>query len=379
MAGIYIHIPYCRKVCYYCDFHFTASFRDVDPVISAIIKELEERKHYLKGDKIDTIYFGGGTPSAVDFVNIKAILEKIYGEFTIAENPEITLEANPDDLHPSYFKNIKSIGINRLSIGVQSFIERDLKWMNRRHSAEKSADSVKFAYDNGFTNINIDLIYGIPGMSNEEWKFNLDKFFELEIPHLSAYHLTIEPKTVFGVQKKKGKLTEIEEEASVTQFEILLEETAKRGYQHYEISNFAKEEYFSKHNLGYWKNHLYLGAGPSAHSFDGTSRRWNTKLHKVYIEKAGTGAGYFEEEVLTKEEQFNDYILTNLRTMWGINLNTIKLQFGESYALETTKTADKYKEYLAFGPDIIKLNNKGKFIADRIASEFFTDVNEESE
>lgn len=379
MAGIYIHIPYCRKVCYYCDFHVTASFRDVDPVISAIIREIAERKNYLRGETIDTIYFGGGTPSAIDFVNLKSILETIYREFDIARQPEITLEANPDDLHPTYFKNIKSIGINRLSIGVQSFIERDLKWMNRRHSAEKSVDSVKFAYDHGFANINIDLIYGIPGMSYDEWKFNLDKFFELEIPHLSAYHLTIEPKTVFGVQKKKGKLTEIEEETSVKQFEILLEETSKRGYQHYEISNFAKDGYFSKHNLGYWKNNLYLGVGPSAHSFDGISRRWNTTLHKVYIEKAGTGSGYFEDEILTKEEQFNDYILTNLRTMWGINLESIKSQFGGSYATETATTASKYKPYLDLDQNIIKLNNKGKFIADRIASEFFIVESDESE
>jgi oxygen-independent coproporphyrinogen-3 oxidase len=345
-------------------------------MIEAIIREIGERKHYLKGEVVNTIYFGGGTPSAIDFIKLKSILETIYREFTIADQPEITVEANPDDLHPTYFKNLKSIGVNRLSIGVQSFIERDLKWMNRRHSAEKSVDSVKFAYDHGFNNINIDLIYGVPGLSNDEWKFNLDKFFELEIPHLSAYHLTIEPKTVFGVQKKKGKLTEIDEDTSVDQFEILLEETSKRGYQHYEISNFAREGYYSKHNLGYWKNNLYLGVGPSAHSFDGISRRWNTKIHRDYIQKSGLGEGYFEEEILSKEEQFNDYILTNLRTMWGINLKNIKELFGDNFAFETSSTTEKYRNYLDFEHETIKLNNKGKFIADRIASEFFIVANE---
>lgn len=372
MAGIYIHIPYCRKVCYYCDFHFTASFKDVTPVVGSIIKELEERKNYLKGEVVDTIYFGGGTPSAIEFDKLKVILETVYRNYPISSNPEITLEANPDDLHPTYFNNIKSIGINRLSIGVQSFIERDLKWMNRRHSADKSVESVKFAYKHGFENINIDLIYGIPGMSAEEWKFNLNQFFELKIPHLSAYHLTIEPKTVFGVKKKRGELVEIPEDESVAHFEILLEETTKRGYQHYEISNFAREGFYSKHNLGYWKNNLYLGIGPSAHSFDGVSRRWNTKLHKEYIANSGTGEKYFEEEILTEAERFNDYILTNLRTMWGINLEYIKKSFGASYAREVLKTSEKYSEYLFNTNGIITLNQKGKFIADRIASEFFS-------
>lgn len=375
MAGIYIHIPYCRKVCYYCDFHFTVSFRDVNPMLSAVIRELEERKDYLQGETVDTIYFGGGTPSAIDFDKIRLILDTIHKNYSISPTPEITLEANPDDLHPTYFRNIKAIGINRLSIGIQSFLERDLKWMNRRHSAEKSVESVKFAYEHGFENINIDLIYGIPGLTREEWRYNLDQFFKLHIPHLSAYHLTIEPKTVFGVRKKRGQFAEITEDESVAQFEILLEETAKNGYLHYEISNFAREGFFSRHNLGYWENKIYLGAGPSAHSFDGSTRRWNTKSHTEYIRKAGTGEKYYEEEILTPDERFNDYILTRLRTMWGINIPEIEKNFGNSYASDVQKTAREYSYYLVMEKDNIRLNNKGKFIADRIASEFFK-VNE---
>lgn len=371
MAGIYIHIPYCRKVCYYCDFHFTASFKDVNPVISAIVKELVHRKDYLRNETVETIYFGGGTPSAVEYSHIESILETVYKNYRVARSPEITMEVNPDDLHPSYLKTIRSLGINRLSIGVQSFIERDLKWMNRRHSAEKSIDSVKFAKNNGFDNITIDLIYGIPGLTAKEWESNLLTFFELEIPHLSAYHLTIEPKTVFGVWKKRGQLTEITEEESIAQFSILTELTANKGFLHYEISNFAKEGHFSRHNLSYWKNDLYLGAGPSAHSFDGISRRWNTKLHKEYIQNAGSDVAYFEEEILTPQDKYNDYILTNLRTMWGVDLQKIAGIFGKERLNGISLVANKYKDFLIVENETITLNTKGKFIADRIASEFF--------
>jgi oxygen-independent coproporphyrinogen-3 oxidase len=344
----------------------------VEPVMASIRKELEDRKYYLNGETVETIYFGGGTPSAVEVDNIKSIVETISKNYPLSPTPEITLEANPDDLHPSYFEKIKSIGINRLSIGVQSFFERDLKWMNRRHSVEKAVESIRFARKHGFENINIDLIYGLPGLTSEDWKYNLERFFELDIPHLSAYHLTIEPKTVFGVRKKRGQLNEISEDASVAHFEILIEEMAKRGYLHYEISNFALEGYLSKHNLSYWKNDLYLGAGPSAHSYDGNSRRWNTKLHNVYISNLANGEKYFDEEELTDQDRFNDYVLTNLRTMWGIDLATIDRNFGDFYTREVEKTAAKYKAYLTQNNGTITLNDKGKFIADRIASEFFS-------
>jgi oxygen-independent coproporphyrinogen-3 oxidase len=344
--------------------------------MATIVRELEERKNYLKGETVETIYFGGGTPSAIEPEKIKLVLDTIYKNYPLSPTPEITLEANPDDLHPAYFRSLKSIGINRLSIGVQSFLERDLKWMNRRHSAEKAVESVKFAYQFGFNNINIDLIYGIPGMTTEEWRYNLDQFFNLRIPHLSAYHLTIEPKTVFGVRKKKGQFTEVTEEESVAQFKILLEETARNGYQHYEISNFALDGFFSRHNLGYWESKNYLGIGPSAHSYDGISRRWNTKLHGEYIRKAGTGEKYYEEEFLSCNEKFNDYILTGLRTMWGINLSDIRRIFGDSFATEVRETASRYSRYLVLEKDNIRLNDEGKFIADRITSEFFR-VNED--
>lgn len=371
MAGIYIHIPYCRKVCYYCDFHFTASFKDVEPVVQSVIREITDRKDYLNKEPVNTIYFGGGTPSAIDIHHIRNILDTVFEHYSVASDAEITLEANPDDLHPSWLKNLKLIGINRLSIGIQSFMERDLKWMNRRHSASKAIDSIRFARESGFDNINADLIYGIPGLSGDDWRSNLRQFFDLGIPHLSAYHLTIEPKTVFGVRKKRGELFEVSEDDSVSQFEILMKEASAHGYLHYEISNFAREGFLSRHNLGYWKDNLYLGAGPSAHSYNGGTRRWNTKIHRDYIRGVNLGNGYFEEEKLTTNEKYNDYILTHLRTMWGIDLTEIRKIFGESFEKSLMRMAEKYKGYLLPETDRIILNNKGKFLADRIASEFF--------
>lgn len=371
MAGIYIHIPYCRKVCYYCDFHFTASFKDVEPVVKSIIREITDRKDYINNEPVTTIYFGGGTPSAIDIYHIRSILEIIFKYFAVSPDAEITLEANPDDLHPTSLKNLRLTGINRLSIGIQSFLERDLKWMNRRHNASKAIDSIRFARENGFENINADLIYGIPGLSVDDWRRNLRQFFELGIPHLSAYHLTIEPKTVFGVRKKRGELFEVSEEDSVSQFEILMSEALANGYQHYEISNFAREGFLSRHNLGYWKDNLYLGAGPSAHSYNGETRRWNTKIHRDYIRGVNLGSGYFEEERLTINEKYNDYVLTHLRTMWGIDFSVIKQNFGETYVKSLLHMVEKYREYLIQEPDRIILNDKGKFLADRIASEFF--------
>ncbi len=373
MAGIYIHIPFCRKVCYYCDFHFTVSFKSKEKVISAICKELQDRESFLENQLIDTIYFGGGTPSAIEIESIQRIFDTLDKNYKVSPLPEITLEANPDDLTEDYLHNLKKIGINRLSIGVQSFYDKHLLWMNRRHNAFNAELCINLAKKTGFNNINIDLIYGIPGMTDFEWQYNLNKFFELDIPHLSAYHLTIEPKTVFGVKKKKGEIFEIAEDDSVSQFNILTEKMGKEGYLHYEISNFAREGWFSQHNLGYWKNKHYLGIGPSAHSFNGILRRWNTKIHSDYIKEVESEKSYFEMEVLTEVEKFNDYILTNLRTIWGINTREVTRIFGQLYTDHVLQAAAKYLEYIISEGEILKLNLRGKFIADRIASELFID------
>jgi oxygen-independent coproporphyrinogen-3 oxidase len=349
------------------------SFKSKEKVISAICKELQDRESFLENQLIDTIYFGGGTPSAIEIEGIQQILDTIYKNYQVSPLPEITLEANPDDLTEDYLKDLKKIGINRLSIGVQSFYDKHLKWMNRRHNAFDADMCINSAKAAGFDNINIDLIYGIPGMTDFEWNSNLTKFFELGIPHLSAYHLTIEPKTVFGVKKKRGDFFEIEEEDSVSQFNILTERMNKEGYVHYEISNFAREGCFSQHNLGYWKNKYYLGVGPSAHSFNGMQRKWNTRIHSDYINGVNSEKSYFEMEVLTEVEKFNDYILTNLRTIWGINTPEVTRLFGQRYTDHILQSAAKYLDYIITECEIIKLNHRGKFIADRIASELFMD------
>lgn len=371
MAGIYIHIPFCRKVCFYCDFHFTVSLRNKNRVLLSVQKELEERKEYLQGEEVETVYLGGGTPSVLSIAEVDQLLSVINKNYPVSGNPEVTLEANPDDLTYEYLVGLKNIGINRLSIGIQSFWDHHLSWMNRRHNAEKAENCIHTARRAGFNNINIDLIYGLPQMTLNEWNFNLDKFFRLEIPHLSAYHLTIEPKTVFGVKKKRGQLSEIDENSSVAFFEVLLERMDQNRYQHYEISNFAKDEHYSRHNLGYWFHKKYLGAGPSAHSFDGTSRRWNTRIHQEYLTFLNEGKPYFEEEQLSLEERFNDYILTRLRTSWGINLREISELFGEASVRKVMPVAENYRDFLVRTSDFICLNTKGKFIADRIASEMF--------
>ncbi len=373
MNGIYIHIPFCKKVCYYCDFHFTVSLKNKDRLLDAITCEIADRDQYFENNQVDTIYIGGGTPSILSPSELERILKQIRDHFRIVSNAEITMEVNPDDITKSYLENLKKLGINRLSIGIQSFFDDDLKWMNRRHSAEDAEKSVKLSQDAGFCNLNIDLIYGIPIDSIRHWTENLKKFSELNIPHLSAYHLTIEPKTIFGYYKKKGILVDIDEEKSVELYSILTNEMRTLGYHHYEISNFCADGFYSRHNLNYWQQGYYLGIGPSAHSYDGKVRRWNVRVNTRYMDAVEQNGIYFDEELLTDADRFNDYLLTGLRTSWGITKLSIGQLFGEKFLihLESELLNFNNSDSLINTSERVTLTEKGMFLSDKIISSLF--------
>jgi oxygen-independent coproporphyrinogen III oxidase len=372
MAGIYIHIPFCKKICSYCDFYKVISKEDNSLFIKALLKEAEIRGNYLAGEVISTIYIGGGTPSVLSLEDIKNILEKIFLLFHIDDNCEITIELNPDDIDLHYLIGLKDLGINRVSLGVQSWRDKDLKLLNRRHSAAQAEKALNFSFDAGFENITIDLIYGIPGMSSSDWMANLDKTFSFNIKHLSAYHLTIEPGTIFGKMKERGLFTEIDEEESANQFNILIEKSEKAGFIHYEISNFGKEGFFSKHNTNYWRQINYLGLGPSAHSFNNYSRQWNIKNVNSYIKSINSNKSFYEGEELSVKNRFNEYIMTSLRTMWGIDLDFVETAFEKEGYDYIINMAGKFKNYGLMKQENknLVLTNQGKMISDNIISEF---------
>ena len=374
MAGLYIHIPFCKKACYYCDFHFVANLKNMNSVINSIITEIEQRSYEWKDFNFDTIYFGGGTPSVLRINDIETIVNAIYKNYNIAPNPEFTFETNPDDLTLEYLKSLSNYTpINRLSIGIQSFQDDILKFLNRRHDGKQAIESIKNARLSGFENITIDLIYGIPGLGNENWKKNVMVPVELELPHLSSYHLSIEPKTVFGVMQKKHKLNPVNEECSIEQYNILIETLNVAGFEHYEISNFAKNNQYSKHNSSYWKNIPYIGIGPSAHSYDGNSRRWNISNNTIYSQsKTNSNSSIFETEILTQTDMFNDYILTRLRTVWGADLTEIRTAFGEEFVFHCENTLKKkgIQESIIRNGDSFKIDEKNWLIADYIMREF---------
>lgn len=390
MSGFYIHIPYCKQVCYYCDFHFRVAMKDRGAMLAAMKKEISLRKDYLGAAKTDngkipveTLYFGGGTPSVLSIDELSGLLEAAYPYYTLAPDAEITLEANPDDLTGDYLAALRHLGFNRLSIGIQSFFDDDLQWMNRRHCAREAVQSVETARRQGFHNINIDLIYGLPSMTPDRWKANLEQALTLDVPHLSAYHLTIEPRTVFGRQQSKGKAFAIPEDESVRQFDILLDTLEKAGYEHYEISNFARPGFRSRHNSACWQQRPYIGIGPAAHSCDGKSRQWNISSNSEYMAVLGTarsagldeeGRGaWFERERLTPAEQYNDYILVSLRTSWGADTGYIRARFGDAFADTFLQQAAPYLQngYIREREGVYTLTRQGKMIADRIASDLF--------
>jgi len=372
MAGIYIHIPFCKKLCSYCDFYRIVSTEDYSSYIDALLKEAEIRKNYVADEVVSTIYFGGGTPSVLSLMEIGKIKDRLSELFTLDNKCEITIELNPDDIDTSYMKGLKKLGINRISLGIQSWRDEDLVLLGRRHNAAQGEKALKTAIDVGFENVTIDLIYGIPGMSSSDWEANLDKTFSFGIKHLSAYHLTIEPGTVFGKMKEKGLLTEIDEEESANQFNILIEKAEKAGFIQYEISNFGKEGYFSRHNTNYWKQINYLGLGPSAHSFNNYSRQWNVKNINSYISSIKKNKPYYEGEELTVRTRFNEYIMTSLRTMWGIDLDFVEKTFEKEGYDYIINMAGKFKDYGLMKQENknLVLTNQGKMISDNIISEF---------
>jgi len=372
MAGIYIHIPFCKKLCYYCDFYHVITSEKNSVFVDALLKETALRKDYLEDETVSTIYIGGGTPSVFSIKELSDILNQINKFFRVEENCEITIELNPDDVNQDYMEGLKKLNINRISLGVQSWRDPDLKMLNRRHNSEQAAAALTEVFNAGFNNVTIDLIYGIPGMTVKEWSSNLDKAFSFDIKHLSAYHLTIEPGTVFGKMQEKGHFTEIDEDESNAQFNTLIEKAEAAGFIHYEISNFGKPGYFSKHNSNYWKQVNYLGLGPSAHSFNGYSRQWNIRNLNGYIKSINSGKSFFEKEELDTKARFNEYIMTSLRTMWGIDLEYIETTFEKEGYDYVVNLSGKFKNYglMKQEKNSLVLTNQGKMISDNIISEF---------
>lgn len=377
MAGIYIHIPFCKKACHYCDFHFSTSPQYKDQMLNALRSEIILRKDYLDTEKIETIYFGGGTPSLMSADELQILIGQITDQFEVSSNAEITLEANPDDLNPQYVRGIKNTLINRFSIGVQSFFEEDLKWMNRAHTASEAQSAIKRVQDAGFENITADLIYGFPLLSNEKWEFNIQQLIEYLVPHISSYSITVEPKTALAAFINKGKQAIMDEGQSASQFLMLIDHLTESGFEHYEISNFAKPGMHSRHNSNYWDGVNYLGIGPSAHSFNGKSRQWNISNNSKYINEIELKKIPAETELLSTENKINEYIMTSLRTSKGMNLQSIKENFGSDYSNEIYNGLEPFleKEWIIINEQLVTLTREGKLFADHIASELFLSTN----
>lgn len=372
MSGIYIHIPFCKQACFYCDFHFSTSLKKKEDMILSLIKEIELRKDELQNTTIETIYFGGGTPSVLSVDEIQLLIDTIYKNHTVVENPEITLEANPDDLSQEKIIELSKSPINRLSIGVQSFFEKDLKLMNRAHNSKEAKECLALAKQY-FDNISIDLIYGIPDCSNQEWEENIQTTLSFGIPHISSYALTVEPKTALASFIRKGIIKNVDDEKAQEQFHILISILEKENFVHYETSNFGKKGFLSKNNTAYWLGKPYLGIGPSAHSFNEKQRSWNVRSNTKYIKSIQNNVLPIERETLTKTDGYNEYIMTGLRTVWGVSFAKISTNFGEKYLNYLKTQSEKYiqQELLYLENGILKTTPKGKFLSDGIASDLF--------
>lgn len=373
MGGIYIHIPFCKQACHYCDFHFSTNLKKKDEMVLAIAKEIAMRKREADNEIIETIYFGGGTPSILSIEDLKLLIETVYQNYKVADNPEITVEANPDDLSEERIIELSTNRVNRLSIGIQSFFEDDLKMMNRAHNATEAEKCLQIAIQY-FDNISLDLIYGIPNSSNEKWKQNIEKALSYGIPHISSYALTVEPKTALDKFIQKGIINQPDDEVAQEQFYILVDALQKNGFVHYELSNFGKPDYFSKNNSAYWLGKKYIGIGPSAHSYDGVNRSWNVSNNTLYIKSIEEGKLPIEIETLTKKDRYNEYIMTGLRTIWGVSLERIEKEFGIKYLEYLQKQMQRFLDdnLLEIVDDsILKTTKKGKFLCDGIASDLF--------
>ncbi len=388
MSGIYLHIPFCKSKCAYCNFFSLVTEKKMDDYVSALKKEIINRKSYLGDDVVKTIYFGGGTPSLLPIKYVEEILELLHENYNVISNPEVTLEINPDTIDKDKMMSLKRLGVNRMSVGIQSFNDDDLRYLGRRHDSRHALQVLDDLSGVGFDRITLDLIYGMPTLTEEKWNHNLDIFFSTGISHLSAYALTVEPKTILGQKIEKEELQEVSEEDTIRHYNILVERTKENGFEHYEISNFAKEGCRSQHNSIYWQDVKYLGLGPSAHSYDGNSRQWNVSNITKYIQfvnadidtdidtdtDADTDMGrYYEREILSKEDKYNEYVMTSLRTSWGCNIEKIERDYGKSYAHNFLKNI---KKYLDSGIMLMKdnsfiLTDKGMLFADGIAAELF--------
>ncbi|MCA0152078.1 radical SAM family heme chaperone HemW [Winogradskyella vincentii] len=372
MAGIYIHIPFCKQACYYCDFHFSTSLKKKDELLRALIKELKLRKDEFKETPVETIYFGGGTPSILSNEELQLLIDSVYENYKVISSPEITLEANPDDLDKDRIVELSKSPINRLSIGIQSFFEKDLKLMNRAHNADEARSCIEEA-KKYFSNISIDLIYGIQGATNEQWIKNIEIALNFEIPHISSYALTVEPKTALASFIEKGIIEDVDDEQAHQQFLILKDKLEEEGFVHYELSNFGKEGFFSKNNSAYWQGKSYLGIGPSAHSFNGIQRGWNVRNNTKYIKALERNELPIEIETLTLTDRYNEYIMTGLRTIWGVSLKKVEEDFGKLFKDYLIERADIFinQHLLYIDDEHIRVTRKGQFLSDGISSELF--------
>ncbi|WP_396192785.1 radical SAM family heme chaperone HemW [Flavobacterium sp.] len=372
MSGIYIHIPFCKQACHYCDFHFSTSLKKKDEMVLALAKEIEMCKSEFQDEVVETIYFGGGTPSILEISDLKLLIDAVYSNYNVTENPEITVEANPDDLSKERIIELSNNKINRLSIGIQSFFEDDLKMMNRAHNSAEAKECLEFA-TRYFDNISVDLIYGIPNMSNEKWLKNIETALSFNISHISSYALTVEPKTALHSFIQKGIIPQPDDEVAQEHFQILVDKLAENDFIHYELSNFGKKNYFSKNNSSYWLGKKYIGIGPSAHSYDGEKRSWNVSNNTLYLKSIQENKLPSETEILSKTDRYNEYIMTGLRTIWGISLDRIQTEFGKTYLDYLNQQAAKYiEDHLLFvDENILRTTKKGKFLSDGIASDLF--------
>jgi oxygen-independent coproporphyrinogen-3 oxidase len=372
MSGIYIHIPFCKKACTYCDFHFSTSLKYVDEMTDAICAEIIKKKDRIT-DQVGSIYFGGGTPSVLPSKSFEKIFDTLTQHFSISSDAEITIEANPDDLNARKIAELRQLPVNRFSIGIQSFFEEDLIWMNRAHNANEAEDCIKRSQDAGFENLSIDLIYGYPLLTDSKWLSNINKAIEFQTPHISAYSLTVEPKTALASAIKRGQQPPINDEQSAAQFITLIEKLKEGGFEQYEISNFSKPEKYAVHNTNYWRGIPYLGIGPSAHGFDGQTRYLNVASNAQYLQHLEKGELAETIEELDQYDRFNEYIMTSLRTMWGTDLNKIAADFGQLFLTDTLKAIKPFIEraWLKKQDNHLVLTQEGKLFADYIASELF--------
>jgi oxygen-independent coproporphyrinogen-3 oxidase len=375
MAGIYIHVPFCRRKCHYCNFFSISSLKYKQHFLDALHEEIWLQRTYLADQEIHSVYVGGGTPSLMDPSEISKILEEIRKYYILSEDAEITLEANPDDMGKGTVGDYMNPGINRVSIGVQSFHDTDLVYLNRIHSATQAKNAIIEAQSAGFKNVSIDLIYGIPGLTNEQWEENLEIAFKTGVQHISAYALTVEPKTALDILIKKKKLPAPEDEHVIEHFRIMMAKMKENGFIHYEISNFCREGFYSRHNSMYWSGEHYLGLGPSAHSFNGISRQWNVSGIIDDIDQIKRKDRFFETEILTKDQKYNEYVMTSLRTMWGCDLDKIRKEFGTELAVRSWQLAVQFIDsgLMVEKEGVYYLTDEGKLFADGIASDLFMD------